>query len=113
MALDEAQTTKALLLLGLPARTDVTFYQEADREKFRLSEIARRALGLVNFTQQEEVEAILAQWQAVRYDADRINAEGLDSDPTRTRALLRQQLADIIGVSLDELGGGGMTIRRG
>lgn len=100
MALTDDETTDALLLLDLPVRTDVTFYQEADRDSFRLSEIARRALGMTNTTQETAIRGILAVWQPIRYDADAIKAEGLDSDPSRTTGKLKNQLAKVLGINL-------------
>lgn len=112
MALTETQIADALVLLGLPVRIDVAAgYSGGDGLAFRHSAVARKLLEQVNATQEATVIAILAQYTPIRYDADTIKAEGLDSSPARTRGLLRRQLTQIIGYTYG--GGGGIAIARG
>lgn len=97
MALTEAQVLEALLVLGLPVRTDVSFAFAGDTKALRQAEVARRCLTSLNAAQEAKVIALLAEWAPVASDTDTIQAEGLDSDPARARARLRCLLQDVIG----------------
>lgn len=87
MALDEAEKLNCKTLLGIPANA---------RYDFKGNDPETLLQGL-SAAQQAQVRAILAAWDPIRFDRDRLKAEGLDSDPARTEAGLRKQLALVIG----------------
>lgn len=117
MALTEDQIQECLLVLNLPVRTDVTFvFQDGDRhggQALRNSEIVRKALEQANATQEAKIVTMLDRWDGgeLAYDADRIKAEGLDSDPSRTRALFANRLQNLLGYALPP-NNGGMSLSR-
>jgi hypothetical protein len=114
MALAEADILDCLVMLGLPARIDIASgYSGGDGEAMRWSSIVRQLLTAPQLSADQEtaVRSLLNAWRAVQNDADRIKAEGLDSNPFRTRARLAAQLANYIGFSTYR-GGGGIQIRR-
>lgn len=112
MALTEAQIIDCLLVLDLPVRTDVTFALGGESVAMRWSEIARKALSEVNYDQEARVVAILEQWAQVAYTTDKINAEGLESNPYRDRARIKTMLANTIGLRPNQPGYG-MHVGRG
>lgn len=97
MALTDAQKLQAKMLLGIPANARYDF----------LGNDPNTLLSGLTAAQETEVAAILTEWNKVKLDADRIKAEGLDSDPARTTAKLRDLLALAIGYRQggEELGG--------
>lgn len=113
MALTESQIIDCLLVLDLPARTDVTFALGGEQVAMRNSEIARKALTKVSVDQEARVVAILAQWEQLAYTTDKINAEGLESNPYRDRARLKSLLANTIGFRPHGAGAFGMHLGRG
>lgn len=112
MALTEAQTITCLLVLDLPARTDVSFAYQTDPERMRDAEIVRHCLDTLTSDQEDMVTAILDQWSNVEYDTDTLNAEGLNSDPSRTRGLIARRLCNAIGWA-PTAGSGGWSLSRG
>lgn len=105
MALSEAQVLEALLVLGLPVRTDVSFAFAGDTSVLRQAEVARRCLTTLNVAQEAKVVALLAEWAPVATDTDTIEAEGLNSNPARARARLRSLMQDAIGYRPEPRGG--------
>lgn len=114
MALTEAQIETSLTILGLPVRTDVTFAYagQSNVQRLRDAEVARKALESTNSTQETAIAGILTQWTSVQYDTDVINAQGLNSDPSRARARLKTLLCQTIGY-YPPSGMGGIQIGRG
>lgn len=108
MALTESQIEDCLTILGLPVRADVTFAYAGESNVLLLrdSEVCRKALESTNATQETKIASLLTQWASVVYDTDRINAQGLNSDPARTRARLARLLAQLIGWSPPSTMGG-------
>jgi hypothetical protein len=93
MPLSDAQIGKCLLILALPIRTDRTFAKGGNSpDIMREAEIVKDALLNVDAVQQAEIITILDKWTSVEFDTDTIAAEGLNSDPKRTRRLLRSRL---------------------
>lgn len=112
MALTEAQIINCLVILGLPARIDIAAgYTGGDGEALRKSGVARAILGQLNAAQESKIASILNEYTAVEFDADTIKAEGLDSDPARTRRRLARVLAQTIGLTWG--GVRGWSIARG
>jgi len=112
MALTATQVNKALKLLGLPLRIDqAAGYTGGDGPLMRRASIARKLLEGVDAGQEAEVAEILTQYAEVEFDATSLQAEGLSQSAAKTRALLRGQLAMVIGYTLGQ-GGGGIQIRR-
>lgn len=99
MALTESQIIDALTILGLPARSEITFglSGQSNLQALRDSEICRKALSLLNSDQETKVTALITQWTAIQYDTDKINAQGLNSDPERARGRLAYLLGNLIG----------------
>lgn len=93
MALTESQIIDVLVLLGLPARADSTRHGAAYVDAAEV----RKILSLLTTAEETAVTNLLSQWQPVKSDTDRINAEGLDSDPARSRAHLASLMEDTIG----------------
>ncbi len=96
MALTETEKLQSKMLLGIPANAG------GDIDGL---------LGGLTAAQESEVTAILGQWNTLKLDADKIVAEGLDSNPARTEAKLRRLLALAIGYQFP--GGGCLRIARG
>lgn len=101
MALTETEKLQSKMLLGVPANARYDF--PGDDPETLLSGLSP--------AQEAEVKAILGKWSELKLDADKINAEGLDSNPARTEAKLRRLLALAIGYRFP--GGGGIRIVRG
>lgn len=101
MALTETEKLQSKMLLGVPANARYDFPGD-DPDTL---------LGSLSAAQETEVKAILGQWNTLKLDADKINAEGLDSNPARTEAKLRRLLALAIGYRFP--GGGQLRIARG
>ena len=112
MALTEDQIASALILLDLPVNTAIAFSFEADRTKMRQAEIASKAMQIITASQETAIIGILTAFETVRYDTDLIDAEGLHSNPMRTRAHLAMQLKNAIGYHPSE-DYGGMRLARG
>lgn len=111
MALNPTEILQSLLVLGLTARTDVTFYYFGEAKKLRDAEICRKALGLVNAEQEAKVREILVQYATVEYDTDTLKIEGLNSNPRRLRMLCMYKMADTIGYAPSSMGS--LQSRRG
>lgn len=97
--LTESQIIDALTVLGLPARSDTTFgiSGESNMLLLRDSEICRKALSELLDDQETKVSDLIDQWTSIQYDTDTIDAQGLKSDPAKTRKRLASLLANIIG----------------
>ncbi len=93
MALTESQIIDVLVLLGLPARASSASHGAAYIDAAEV----RKILGELSEAEETAVTNLLTQWQGVKADTDRINAEGLDSDPARSRAHLASLMEDTIG----------------
>lgn len=88
MALTEQEKLQCKMLLGVTANARYDFDGNDPNQ----------LLGGLTIAQEVEVRAILAKWSdGGKLDGDRINADGLDSDPARTEAKLRRLLALAIG----------------
>jgi hypothetical protein len=110
MALTEAQIINCLVILGLPARIDIAAgYTGGDGETLRKSGVARAILGQLNAAQETEITGVLTEYASIKYDADTIKAEGLDSDPARTRRRLARVLAQTIGLTWGGVRGWSVT----
>lgn len=114
MALTESQIIDCLTILGLPVRSDVTYALAGESNKQLLydSELSRRALSMLNADQETKVVALIAQWTAIQYDTDLINAQGLNSNPERARGRLAYILGNLIGYQPPSRMGG-LKIGRG
>jgi len=106
MALSDAQIGTCLIILGLPLDTSRTYAQGGnDRETMRRAEYVKYALENVNAVQEAVVKDLLDEWAKIEYDTDTIKAEGLDSNPERTRRLIRSRLWTAAGFSPPTSGG--------
>lgn len=103
MALTDAEKLQCKMLLGIPANFRADF---AGNDPNQL-------LDGVTAVQETEVRAILTSWSTIKLDADRIKAEGLDSDPERTEEKLRGLLALAIGYRRPNKTIGGIRLMRG
>lgn len=103
MALSETQKLQAKMLLGIPANARYDF----------LGNDPNALLSGLSAAQETEVAAILAEWNTLKLSRDRIKAEGLDSDPARTEAKLRDLLALAIGYRQGGPELGGIRLMRG
>jgi len=103
MALTDPEKLQSKMLLGIPANFRADF---AGNDPNQLLE------GLSS-AQEAEVRAILTEWNKIKLDADKIDAEGLDSDPARTGAKLRDLLALAVGFRQAPRRVGGFRLERG
>lgn len=101
MALTESEKLQCKMLLGIPANARYDF--PGDNPDTLLNGLSP--------AQELEVREILGKWSELKLDADKIQAEGLDSNPARTEAKLRRLLALAIGYRFP--GGGQLRIARG
>lgn len=111
MALTEDQITDCLLLLDLPVRVEEAYkHAVPDGERYRDASVARKLLESLAPAQEAKVGAILTQYADIEFDTDALQAEGLDSKASRTRARLSRMLANLIGF---QRSGGGFRLMRG
>ncbi|MNL52100.1 hypothetical protein D3C87_1752490 [compost metagenome] len=90
MALTDSEKLQAKMLLQVPANGR---YDYAGNDPNSL-------LDGLTAAQETEARAIIAEFNKIKLDADRINSQGLDSDPARAKSELRKLLALVIGYRL-------------
>ena len=87
MALTATQVLNLKLMMGYSALTTVF--------DWRLDPLSVNVLSAV---EEAEVIAILTEFDCIKYDADKLNARGLDSAPRRTHLKLGERMGLIFGV---------------
>ena len=110
MALTDAEVLDALMLLGLPATEGAEIFYRPQSKVMVRARVAREQLAVLAGAREDLARSLVVAYGPLRDDTDTIQAEGLDSDPSRARLRLKRQMEQLLGLPPQE---GGIRMRRG